>query len=227
VFIYHSADSIPGLGDKREMYDALIAKIPASVAKISFPLPHLYAFWPFHTNDPRNSDPNRPANRQGSQPFYPYGDSYVLELLRQSLPPEEVISRYVNLDVATVVDLDRMMSSTLSIAAHHDQTTDIKVADFIAHNFRSHKLFQTVNHANNRLLLNMSNQLLDLLDCEPVSERVLDRMQELTVELTMPIHPSIARFFGATYATETTRYSIDRIRYLTFAEYIRDYVYFV
>ena len=225
AFIYHSPDWMPFLGDKRETYEELLARVPKNIIKISVPIPHLYAFWPFHANDPRNNDPYRPPRRDGNLPGYPYGDSYVLDLLAKGLSTEEVISRYVTTDIATVVDLDKLLSLTLSQAERNDRTTDVKVASYIADNFRSWPLFRSVNHANNRLLLYMSNQILEALGCNRVGEGVLERTQELIDELT-PIHPSIARYFGVRYADEHTRYPVDRIRYLTFAEYVSDYVYF-
>jgi hypothetical protein len=205
------------------MRRSLQTNIPARVTKISAPIPHLYAFWPFHVNDPRNAVASPPLNSEGNLK-YPYGDSYVLKLLREGVPPAEAVAHYVDLDVSTVVDLDKIMTGTLAGSEVADRTTDLKVADFIAENFRMHSLFQTVNHANNRLLLYMSNQVLAALGCRQVSDRVLERTQEL--KDAMPVHPSIPRYFGARYGGETTRYPIDRIRYLTFAEYIRDYVYF-
>jgi Polysaccharide biosynthesis enzyme WcbI len=225
VFIYHNADWMPFMGDDHEPYEELLARVPNRVKKIAFPLPHLHAFWPHHGPDPRNSDTGRPRNRHGEQPCYPYGDSYVLELIKQGLPPEEVISRYLALDVATVVDLDKIMSWTIAQAERNDRTTEVKVADIIGSSVRSPRLFQSINHANNRLLLNMSNQVLKLLDCAPISESVLDRTLEL-VEPQSPVHPSIGRHFGAHWASAQTRYSLGARRSLTYAEYLRDYVYF-
>jgi hypothetical protein len=223
VFIYHSPDWMPFLGDKREAYEEFLENIPERVTKISVPIPHLHAFWPFHSNDPRNAVPNPSVDSEGNLK-YPYGDSYVLKLLKDGIASEEVISQYLGLDVSTVVDLDKIMSYTLSFSERGDRSTDVKVADFVAENFRAHGLFQTVNHANNRLLLYMGNQVLAALRCGQISERVLERIRELTD--AMPVHPSILRYFGAAYGDETTRYAVDRIRYLTFGEYIRDYVYF-
>jgi hypothetical protein len=225
VFIYHNADWMPFMGDDHEPYEELLAQVPSRIQKIAFPLPHLHAFWPFHGPDPRNSDSDRAPNRHGEQPCYPYGDSFVLDLIKQGLPPQEVISRYLALDVATAVDLDKIMSWTIAQAERNDRITEVKVADFIGSNFRSLPLFQSINHANNRLLLYMSNQILKLLGCTSVPEAMLDRTLEL-VEPQSPVHPSIGRHFGAQWACAQTRYAVGARRHLTFAEYLRDYVYY-
>jgi hypothetical protein len=54
---------------------------------------------------------------------------------------------------------------------------------------------------------------------------VLARLR-LIVRLPMPVHPNLGRYWGVDYITEHTRYPVDDIRHLTFAEFIRDYVYF-
>lgn len=225
VFIYHNADWMPFMGDDHEPYEELLALVPTRIQKIAFPLPHLHAYWPFHGPDPRNANPVRPVNRHGEQPSYPYGDSFVLNLIKQGLPPEEVISQYLSLDVATVVDLDKIMAWTIAQAERNDRTTEVRVADFIGVNCHSQSLFQSINHANNRLLLYMSNQVLKLLGCAPVPESVLDRTLEL-VEPQSPVHPSIARHFGTQWAGPHTRYSVGARQNVTFDEYVRNYVYY-
>jgi hypothetical protein len=69
----------------------------------------------------------------------------------------------------------------------------------------------------------MANQILRLLNCNTIDEKILETLQPL-IGFEMPVHPSIARHFGVTYIDEDTRYLIDRRRKSTFAEYIRDYV---
>jgi hypothetical protein len=225
VLIHHNPDWLPWLGDKHEEYEATLARVPGNVMKMSYPLPHFHALWPFHTNDTRNDDSARQFNRHGDQPVYHYGDSYVIELLKQEVLPEEILSRYLSLDVSTVVDLDQLMSSALSMIERCDRTCDIKAADFISTEYRVRKVFQTINHGTNLLHFYLTNEILKLLDCAPLPKIILDQTCEL-IGGPMPIHPSIARHFGLTYADETTRYPLDEFRNLTFAEYISRYIYF-
>ncbi len=225
LLIYHDPDCLPYLGQYRERYDQFVERIPPEVTRISIPQPGFSPFWPFHCGDPRNADNDRPRNRFGGMPVFPYGDTYVLRLLKEGLPPEEVIERYLAADVSSAVDLDRLLRSALTMLERQDRAGPVKVTDYVADNFRSRMLFQTVNHANNRLFLYVANQVLGLLDCAPVPEQVLDTITEV-VERPMPVHPSLARYFGVGYIDENSRYPVDDVRNLTFAEYIRDYVYF-
>lgn len=225
VFIHHAPDAMPYLGSRREPYEQMLANIPSQVRAISFPHPHLHVFWPFHMNEERHNNPHRPFNRFGIQPSYAYGDSYVLRQLRDQVPPAEILARYLALDVSDVVDLDAKLRSTLSLMERNDRTTDVKITDFVADEFKKNLLFYSIGHPNNRLHWYMANRILEMLGCEQVPEAVLARTQELQEE-PCPIHPSIPRHFGITYVDEHTRYELDRVRLFTFAEYIRDYIYF-
>jgi hypothetical protein len=225
AFIHHQPDAVPFETNAREYYESCLAKVPSSVQRITVPLPLFHAFWPFHAEDPRNADPNRSRNRQGDLPTYPYGDSYILGLLKLGLPPEEVIARYLALDISTEVDLARLLARSVTALERNEREGNIKVAEFVGSTVCKQQLFHSVNHANNRLLLYMSNQILGMLECGPISDQVLDRTQEL-VEPQSPIHPSIGRFFGAPHVNWQTRYAVDQVRLLTFDEYLRDYVYF-
>lgn len=225
LIIYHHPDCLPYLGQYRERYDEFVERIPPELTRISIPQPGFSPFWPFHCGDPRNADDNRPRNRFGHRPVFPYGDSHVLRLLNEGLPPEEVIERYLKTDLSTVVDLDRLLRSALTMLERQDRCGPVKVAGYVADTFRSHMLFQTVNHANNLLFFYITNQVLKALDCAPVPGRFLSMTTEI-VERPMPVHPSLGRYYGAGYLDESTRYPIDDVRNLTFAEYIRDYVYY-
>jgi polysaccharide biosynthesis acetyltransferase WcbI-like protein len=225
LLLYHEPDWLPYLGKYRERYDQFVEGIPAHVTRISLPQPGFTPFWPFHCGDPRNADMERPRNRYGMLPCFPYGDTYVLRLMKEGLPPDEVIARYLALDVSKEVDLDRLLRGALSMLERQDRTGLVKVADFIHGNFRSKMLFQTVNHANNRLMLYVANQVLQLLDCETVPTSVLETVTEI-VERATPVHPSIARHFGVSYLNADTRYEVDEVKNSTFAEFIRDYVYY-
>jgi hypothetical protein len=226
LLIYHHPDCLPYLGEHRERYDQFVERIPPAVTRISIPQPGFPPFWPFHCGDPRNADADRPRNRFGHLPVFPYGDTHVLHLLKEGLPPDEAIERYLKTDLSTVVDLDRLLRTALTLLERQDRVGPVKLADYVADAFRQHMLFQTVNHANNRLFLYATNQVLRLLGCAPVPERILGTITEI-VERPMPVHPSLARYYGAGYIDENSRYPVDEVRNLTFAEYIRDYVYFV
>jgi len=224
LLIYHEPDWMPYLGEYLDRYEEFLERIPSGIIKISIPQPGFTALWPFHCGDPRNADAERRRNRYGMLPFYAYGDTYVLRRLEEGVPPDEVVASYLAADLAAEVDLDNLLAGTLSMIERQDRSGTVKVADYIAGNFRSKMLFQTINHANNRLNLYMANKVLRLLECRTVPETVLDTVSEI-IERPMPVHPGVARHFGMSYIDADTRYPVDEINNLTFAEFIRAYAY--
>jgi hypothetical protein len=223
LLIYHEPDWMPYLGTYLDAYEEFLDAIPGHVSKISVPQPGFWSLWPFHCSDPRNAQADRPRNRYGTLPSFAYGDTYVQRLLKQGLPPDEVVSRYLAVDLATEIDLDNLLRGSIARLERQDRGSTVKIAAFVNDNFRSKQLFQTINHANNRLNHYMANQALEQLQCEAVPESALESVTEI-IERPSPVHPSIARHYGISYIDEDTRYPIDEVRNLTFAEYIDDYV---
>ena len=225
ALIYHEPDWLPYLGQYRDIYDEFVARISPNVRKVSIGQPAFHAFWPFHSGEPRLHDPSRKLNRFWKRPAYHYGDSFVLERLKNGVNPEEIIADYLAADVAELVDLDKTLSRAINMLEQQDETGEVKVADYIQGTFRSVPLHQTINHPNNRMMLYMTNGALKLLDCDHVPEKLLERTMEI-VERPMPVHPSIARYFNVPYHERDTLYPVDDIRNIDFAEFVRDYVYF-
>jgi hypothetical protein len=240
VLICHHPDGSP-FAD-RDGYISLLAGFPASTRKIFVPAPEFTAFWPFHREEQKSlplgmyqpfwphyrddaaaAEPNWAADVRGDFPSYPFGDNYVLEKWQEGRAPEEIISGYRKLDVASVADLEGLASQCLRKIQQDEFGADIKIADFVASAFRDRKLFAAPDLGSNLLHLYMTNGILKLLSLPTIPERILLQLQ-LLIKIEAPIHPSIGRFFGAPYVGEETRYFVDRHRRLTFAEYIGGYV---
>ena len=241
VLICHDPDTNPFVN--AQDYRKFMASFPAETQKVFVPRPALSAFWPFNAGDqtppplplyqpfwpayrkdPTNSDPAWPGGVRGEPSRYPFGDRYILAKLQQGITPEEVISSYIELDVAAVEDLDGLLSRELRRIEQDERTADIKIGNFVASNFRTHKQFATPDQASNALMLHISNEILGLLGLPVIPAALLDQLQPL-IKTEAPIHPSIGRHFAASYVSAETRYLVDRHRSLTFAEYARGYVY--
>lgn len=208
-----------------QAYIDLDTRIPHSAEKITIPYPVFQPLWPFHCKDSRNDETMFESFRRpmGEKPFYPYGDSIVLNLMRRFDSPDDVVRFYVNKDLAEEIDLNRLLERTLETQRQKELITDIKIVDYMAENFRNHRLFTTINHCSNMGLLYMTNQILQRLGILPLNNKVLDSLAEL-LSPEMPIHPSIIRFFNLKYVNEHTRYIVDPYRRLNFREYVADYV---
>jgi hypothetical protein len=226
-------DAISFSNEERDAYEDFLKRFPAHCRKITLPYPHFRVFWPFDIGDPDNDRPPLaffapwdtfdPVN---VEPHWPRSDSFVSERLKEGDACEEVIAKYLALDVAAHIDLAGLLHQSLSNIEKCERHTDIKVADLVANTYLRHKVFSTLNQPSNALFLAMANRILGQLGYPAVPEQMLDRLQPL-IKREMPVHPSIGRYFGLNYIKENTRYLVNRRRYLTFSEYIHDYVRFV
>ncbi len=207
-------------------YRKLIASLPACAERISFPYPSFVPLWPFHTHEPRNNYDNLPLNHfTFGKGLYPYGDSFVHGLMRKSVSPEKIHEQYMSLDIAKVVDLDALLTTTLKILHKRDESLTIKVASFVEENFRIKSLFNSVNHISNNTVLYIVNSILKLLGHSEYRPQYLEHLLEF-VRPQVPIHPSIIRHFGLRFADESTTYVHFGHKY-TFEQYLYSYIHFL
>lgn len=224
AFIHHT----PGWADwgNDQGYRELIDRVPEQVQRISIPYPVFHVLWPFHVHDPRNDDPNRPNFPDGSPAHYPYGDGAVLRLIKQGLPKQEIIRRYLAMDVSQEIDLDGLLRKSVEMQEKKEAETDVKVLDFVTSSFRDRRVFLTMNHVGNATLIHMADQILHRLGCPPLERFVHTSLFEL-IDPQMPIHPSVIRRFGLSYVDPESRYRVDNWRNLTFEEYLSNYIDFM
>ena len=240
LLICHPAETAP-FAD-RDAYRRFLAGFPQATQKILVPAPHFAAFWPFlrarrnslplpmyqpfwpgYVADPAIDEPDWPADVRGDLPDYPFGDDYILARWREGVAADALVAEYVELDVATVADLDALLARSLTALAEADAASGVQLADFVATMFRREKLFVAPELAGNPLLRYIASEVLKLLGLPALPHRLLDRLQPL-IKIEAPIHPSIGRFLDAPYIGDDTRYVVDRHRSLTCAEYIAGYV---
>lgn len=192
-------------------FEAVLARF-AHAPCISLPIPLFPALWPLHVFDERNTwgadVPGRPLWPNGMRTYYPYGDAFVLGLLRMGVSKRDIIARYLELDIPSILDVDRIFNLNAQTMIAHERTTDVKVAAFVSERFRDQWLFQTLNHQSNALLIEIVNQTLALLGFPPLHASIHEEWAEM-LSIQMPIHPSLIRHFGLTFVDASTRYTID------------------
>ena len=204
---------------QEDVYRSLVGQIPPDATRITFPHPVFSPPWPNHTLDPQfhvltGSGPYEENNKQ----LLAYSDAEVLALRKRGLSPTEIVNAYSRTDVAASVDLDRLLEYALDTISAKEVETDVKVVDFIGDRFRDRRLFLCVNHGANALLIHMADQILAKLGYPPLPRYAHDSLCEL-MPPEIPVHPSVARYFGLKWVTPGLRYKVDR-RYLTWEEYI-------
>lgn len=175
LFVYQDT------GKARECLRSLGAETRAvCIPKISWRV-----FWPFSSNTLRR---------------YPYGDEYVLDLLKKGFRKEDILRTYLSLDVHALLDLDRLLQDDLRYLSSDENSRDMNVASFICENFRSTRLFSALNHPLKNILLLTANGVLDLTGHTALAGGDVSRVEELGDGFEMPIHPSVVNHFGLEFA---------------------------
>jgi hypothetical protein len=151
--------------------------------------------------------------------LYAYADSTVLKMRRQGKSPAEIVNEYSNMDLPSTVDLDRLFEHVIEVQRLKEAETDVKVLDFALEQFEKQQVFSCVNHGSNLLMIHMADQILASLDYPPLPRYAHEALCEL-MDPTIPIHPSIARYYNLAWAVPGLRCRIDRRRKLTWEEYI-------
>ena len=220
VVIHHS-EEWTDWGNERANKE-LISHISPNAKQISIPYPTFSAFWPFYCSDNRSCVENRYLSPMGKQISYPYGDSYVIKLLKSGMSAQEVVSHYTARDIADMVDLQKLFERNLEIIRGKDRHTHVRFANFLEEHFQSRKLFRTINHISNESSLFIVNHILNELGLTQLPRRLLDRHSEMIMH-EVPIHPSIIKFFDLKFVDTKMRYQVDYWSRFTFEEYIYRY----
>lgn len=219
----------PGWADwgNEQTYLDVLARVPAQVPKISLPYPVFLPLWPYHSAEPRNDLAAGRLSRYSTHTvFFPYGDAYVLSLLKQGLGKAEIMKRYLAIDWESALDLDGLLAKVLEIQREKERTTDVKIIDFIEDRFREKQLFVTMNHLGNDLAIHIVDQVLGKLGFAPLDPALCRTFSQLLAPET-PIHPGIIDHFGLEYVSRDHRYRQDDHQMLTFEEYLARYIDFV
>ncbi|TWB21647.1 WcbI family polysaccharide biosynthesis putative acetyltransferase [Nitrospirillum bahiense] len=193
---------------------------------ILVPLVAARFLWPFGGSEAHPTEPPPPPGREAQ--LYPaeIGDVYLNKLIRDGVGPEEALERYNSMDLGKTRNLDRMLDLTMEKQRERDQKTGYGVSEIIEAHFRTEPLFLTPHHPGLRL-----SKYLALTFFQKVGasyNAILQANRYITKPTfpldELPIHPSVASYFGMTYVTEDRRYQFQDEGAFTFSEYVRRYM---
>lgn len=207
------------------------AELPTSTVSLSFPTVSMNSLWPLHANDPRNrtEPPDYPFGR------YPYGDRLVMELLDKGYAGKELLKEYMGHDIGQMLDLDRFFELESERLRLADAACDIKMADFVLSNFRNERLFWSHNHPTSQLFKHLFHKILSGLGQLAGSMDVVELNQwldncyrnwEPAGEISVAVHPQVARHFQLEWVDSKTKYWHFRAAPAGFDEYMLNYINF-
>lgn len=155
-----------------------------------------------------------------------FGDRWLNRKIKQGVPPTDIVQEYLELDVAKTARLDRMYELLIERGYQRDVRTGFAATEIIERDFRDTKLFLTPANLNLPLFNHVARIVYGRLGVPaPEIERVLSGLWRTPFPLIdLPIHPAVARHFGLSYISDTTRYRAATGELLSFAEWADRYV---
>ncbi len=182
----------------------LLERLPDSARSLCIPNMFFTGYWPLWSGEPG----------------FNYRDIHLDALVDASLSMEEILILFLRSPLTARFDLDRLLRDTFARERERESRTPVKYVHIIERDFRSERLFNTVNHPGPKLLNHAAAGVLKELGFEPPD---YSEMPDAFPEFEQPIHPQVAEFHELAFADASTEYMVYGRR-RTFARYAARYV---
>ncbi|CAK7073533.1 MAG: hypothetical protein DELT_02012 [Desulfovibrio sp.] len=152
-----------------------------------------------------------------------FADALLEKLYASGAGKPEILKIYLHGDVTKMTDIDAVLAETLRVEEAKERRCDVKTAAFVAAHWQKRRLFQTVNHPGEELLLLMAQGILARLGLPLLDAETCASFQYGYEGFQLPIHPQVAAHLGLPFGGEETAYPVFG-RYMTFAQYVSRYI---
>lgn len=154
------------------------------------------------------------------------GDRWLNERIQAGIPSADIIDEYRNLDVPKAANLDRLYEIHIELARERDARTGFDITSLIERQLSDAKLFKIPENLELPLFRALARGVYERLGV-PISaiDRGLDRLWRAPFPPDdLPVHPSVARYFGLKFITPATRYRYCTGEQFAFDEWLERYV---
>ena len=145
--------------------DNIIKCIRPNCIKISFAYLYFLGYFPDYIDDKNNA---KTITEEFPYGLYPYGYESIRKLLFCGKNIWEIISIVQDPEFLTSEYVINKMNYGLKTLEEKESGTTIKLSEFIRNNYKTMRLFHTVNHPTNALLNELVNNILDVLGMKHV-----------------------------------------------------------
>jgi hypothetical protein len=191
--------------------------------KIKFPFLFIAALWPF---DAYQNGPDLVALEKGTklspEESFPFQDSLLARLRIQEPDPTVRHQIYCDLCLDETPDFCRYWELDAMRLKQMDMRLGIELGAQMISDFRTKRLFHTINHPTIEMLQRLADVVLRPLG-RMVDWSAIDVFDRLSV-FQVPVHPTVAKALDLTWANESTLYTFHAKEHLTFEQYIWRYI---
>lgn len=178
---------------------------------VRFPSVDLNLLWPFNMVNPYNA-PEPPTFPFGR---YAYGDRVIVNAINRGMSEDDILDYYLNRWDDYKIDLDRLLQLETARVQSRDAHCDVRIGEFVLHNFRKQRLFWTVNHPTSAMLAELIERLLTASDAAHPALQDADIATTLSRYfgaagplgvVGVPVHPKVAEHFKLEWYDSNERY---------------------
>jgi hypothetical protein len=137
-----------------------------------------------------------------------YNDRHLARLLIENVQPAEALTRYKAFDVAGAAHVGRLYELTLQSQRKIDALCGYDCASIIETHLAEEQLFQSAFHFGGRIARHIAATLCERMGFDAkYSRRIEAHLTEAPfVPRFVPIHPSVAKYFGMRWVRDDTLY---------------------
>lgn len=191
-----------------------------SARVVRVPVPEARYLWPF------SLVPHPLAAAEC--PAYPpeYNDRYLNNLIQEGLAPDQALARWLALDVPAMINLGRLRDSAQAALAAADAACGTDCVGLIAGRLAQEKLFCSATQWDGALAGHLAGHVCDAIGLDRKFGHWARKFLRGAgcAPVHTPIHPSVARFFGLSWAEAATRYPYLAEGWRLRDEYVRHYM---
>ena len=129
--------------------DEILKVLPNNVKLLRFPSLYFDAYF----------DETITINHKNLNKFIPYHNRIILDCYLSGLSKNDTLDKFINNNPIRFDDSSYQKS--LTSIKERERNSDIIISDYIEDHFKKHRLFWTVNHPSNSLLLEVSKRIIN------------------------------------------------------------------
>ena len=190
--------------------------LPKHCRKISVSYLYFLGYFPdYYKNSDENQKTITPQKPYG---LFPYGHQKIKTEFSKCANIEKTIIESKSENFVCKEFVESEFRRGMEKLQDNENSVDIKLYDFIDKNYRTQKLFHTVNHPSNILLQYTYNLLAEKLGVDAIN---LSGKPEYLGTITSIIYPCVTTHLGLQFKIET--WQSDGVSY-TYDEWLRKYI---
>lgn len=161
-----------------------------------------------------------------------YCDLAINAFIDQDKSSKEIIKEVSSLDFYSMKDIERNVRRAVKSMRIADQGADVCMSDYIEDTYKQKRVFQNFEHMDKCVVWEYVRRVLKKLE---IDIKECDYLEEISPRYVhhgcdIPIYPSVIEGLELDWMPNDNVYEIikyDGIHYMTFEEYIEDYIKFM